>query len=176
MSVVSDLAKESGGPDVRARRPLRLLNDFGDDPRADRTAALADREPKTLVHGDRLDQLDLHLDVVAWHDHLGALGQPSHAGDIGRAEVELRPVAREERGVTTTLLLLEDVDLGLELGVRSDRAGLAQHLATLDLVPLGAAEQAADVIAGPALVEDLLEHLHAGYHRGGGRADAHDLD
>ncbi len=81
---------------------------------------IANRRP--CVHGDRLDQLDLHLDVVARHDHLGALGQVGHAGDVGRAEVELRPVAREERRVTAALLLLEDVDLGLELGVRRDRA------------------------------------------------------
>src|ERR1700739_4945635 len=55
-----------------------------------------------------------------------ALGRLGHAGDVSRAEVELRPVAREERSVTSALLLLEDVDLGLELGVRGDRTGLAQ--------------------------------------------------
>src|SRR5437588_4049798 len=159
------------GPAARA-----LLDDFGDDPRADRAAALADREPQTLVHGDRLDQLDLHLDVVAGHDHLGALGQLGHAGDVGRAEIELRPVAREEWGVTATLLLLQDVYLGLELGVGRDRARLAEHLPALDLLALGAAQQAADVVAGAALVEDLLEHFDAGHHGLLGLADADDLD
>src|SRR6266496_4867904 len=75
---------------------LRLLDDLGDHARADRAAALADREAQALVHGDGLDQLDLHLDVVTRHDHLGALGQPSDAGDVRGAEVELRAVAREE--------------------------------------------------------------------------------
>src|SRR5438270_704820 len=135
------------GPAARA-----LLDDFGDDPRADRPAALADREPQTLVHGDRLDQLDLHLDVVTGHHHLGALGQLGYPGDVCRAEVELRPIAREERGVTTTLLLLQDVHLGLELGVRRNRAWLAEHLAALDVLALGPAQQAADVVAGAALV------------------------
>src|SRR6202008_999358 len=62
--------------------------------------------------------------------------------------------------------LLEAVDLGLELGVRRDRAGLAEHLSALDLLALGATQQAADVVAGLALVEDLAEHLDAGDDRG----------
>src|SRR6185312_10624327 len=168
--------KKGGGPDDRARRPLQLLNDFGDDPGADRTAALADRKPQTLIHGDRLDQLDLHLDVVAGHDHLGALGQIGHAGDVSRAEVELRPITGEERGVTPALLLLQDVDLGVELGMRRDRTGLAQHLPALDLVPLGTTQQTTDVVAGAALVEDLLEHLDARHDGRRAVLDPDDLD
>ena len=56
------------------------------------------------------------------------------------------------------------------------RAGLAQHLAALDLFLLRAPEQGADVVAGLALVEELAEHLDAG---AGGllrRPDADDLD
>src|SRR6516162_10384274 len=135
-----------------------LLDDLADHARADRTTALADGETQTLVHGDRLDQFDLHLNVVAGHDHLDALGQLRHPGDVGGAEVELRPVASEEGGVAAALLLLEHVDLGLELGVRRDRARLANNLATLDLLALGAAQQTAHVVAGAALVEDLAKH------------------
>src|SRR5664280_1438885 len=87
-----------------------LLDDLADHARADRAAALSDGETQPLVHGDRLDQLDLHLDVVAGHDHLDAVGQLGHPGDVSCAEVELRPVAGEEGGVTATLLLLQDVD------------------------------------------------------------------
>src|SRR5918999_2382949 len=114
---------------------LLLLDDLRHHTRADGTAALADREAQALVHGDRLDQLDRHLDVVARHDHLRALGQVGHAGDVGGAEVELRPVAVEERGVAAALFLLPAVHLGLGLGVRGDRPRLAQHLAALDLLP-----------------------------------------
>src|SRR6185436_16396236 len=53
----------------------RLLDDLGDDPRADGPATLADGEAQALVHGDRLDQLDRHLNVVARHHHLGPLGE-----------------------------------------------------------------------------------------------------
>ena len=66
------------------------------------------------------------LDVVAGHEHLGAAGKLDAAGHVRRAEVELRPVAGEERRVTAALFLGQDVDLGLELRVRRDRAGLAR--------------------------------------------------
>src|SRR4051812_22359406 len=141
-----------------------LLDDLGDDSRADGAATLADGEPQALVHGDRLNQLDRHLDVVSRHNHLGPLGEVRDAGHVGGAEVELRPVAREERRVTTTLLLFQAVDLGFELRVRCDRAWLAENLATLDLLALGPAKQGADVVAGLPLVEELAKHLDSGDH------------
>src|SRR5215213_757951 len=67
--------------DPRVRGPLPwsyrmwLLDDFGDDAGADGAAALANREAQAGIHGDRLDQLDGHLDVVTGHHHLRALGQ-----------------------------------------------------------------------------------------------------
>ena len=80
--------------------------------------------------------VDLHRDVVARHHHLGAFRQRHHAGHVGGAEVELRTVVGEERRVAAALLLGQDVGLGLELGVRLDRARLAQHLAALDVLAL----------------------------------------
>ena len=68
--------------------------------------------------------------------------------------------------MAAALFLLEDVHLGLELGVRGDRARLAENLPALDLLALDAAQQAADVVAGAPLVEDLAEHLDAGDDRG----------
>ena len=143
---------------------------------ADGPATLADGEALADLEGDRGDQLDGHLDVVAGHDHLGPVGQADRAGDVGGAQVELRPVAVVERGVPAALLLGQDVDLGVELGVRLDRAGLGQDLAALDVLALDAAQEAADVVAGPALVEQLLEHLDAGDDDLAGRPDADDLD
>ena len=55
-------------------------------------------------------------------------------GDVGGAEVELWTVVREEWRVTAAFILGQYVDLGLELGVWGDAAGLGKHLATLDLV------------------------------------------
>ena len=54
--------------------------------------------------------------------------------------------------------------------------GLGQHLAALDLLALDAAQQTADVVAGLALVEQLLEHLDAGDHDLARVLDADELD
>src|SRR5918994_280964 len=76
-----------------------LLEDFDDAAGADGSATLADGEAQAFGHGDRLDQLDLHLGVVARHGHLGPLRQAHLTGDIGGPEVELGPIVVEERGV-----------------------------------------------------------------------------
>ena len=78
--------------------------------------------------------------------------------------------------MAAALLLGQHVDLRGELGVRLDGAGLGEHLAALDLVALDAAQQAADVVAGLALVEQLLEHLDAGDDDLAGGLDADQLD
>ncbi len=99
------------------------------------------------------------------------------ARHVRRAEVELRPVAVEERRVAPALVLREHVDLGLEVRVRRDRAGLRQHLAALDLLALRAAQQCAGVVAGLREVEGLVEHLEARDDRLLDlRMDADDLD
>src|SRR6185312_12075439 len=64
----------------------------------------------------------------------------------------------------------------LELRVRLHRAGLAEHLAALDFLALGAAQQATDVVASLALIEQLAEHFDAGDNGLGRRLNANDLD
>src|SRR5262249_28673467 len=60
-------------------------------------AAFADREPQTLLHGPRRDQLDRQSHVVARHHHLRATRQLRHSRHVRRAEVELRTIPLEER-------------------------------------------------------------------------------
>src|SRR6476469_7818510 len=139
-----------------------LLDDACDDAGTDGAAAFADRETQLLFHRDRHDQVHFHRDVVARHHHLGAFRQMHDTGHVGGAEVELRTVVGEERGVAAALFLGEDVGLSLELGVRLDRTRLAQHLAALDVLALGTAKQRTDVVAGLALIEQLAEHFDAG--------------
>ncbi|MPM25129.1 hypothetical protein SDC9_71619 [bioreactor metagenome] len=153
------------------------LDDLGDVAGADGAATLADGELQALFQGDRVDQLHLHVGVVTGHDHVDTLRQLDGAGDVGGAEVELRGVVREERLVTATLVLVQDVDAALELGVRGDRARLADDHAALHVFLLGATQQQADVLTGLALVEQLAEHLDTGDRGGlGGVVDADDLD
>src|SRR5438309_9208041 len=118
------------------------------DARADGVAAFADGEAQALFEGDGRAQGHLEGDVVPGDDHLAALGELGLAGDVGGAHVELGPVAREEGGVPAALLLGEDVDLGVELGVRLDAGGLGHDLTALDVVALQAAQQEADVVPG----------------------------
>src|SRR6476660_4383307 len=153
-----------------------LLDDADDGAGADRSATLADGEALADLDGDGGDQLDAHLDVVAGHDHLGPVGQADGPGHVGRAQVELRAVAVVERGVPAALLLGQDVDLRAELGVRLDRARLGQDLAALDLLALDAADVAADLVAGLALVEQLLEPRGAGHDDLAGRFYPDQLD
>src|SRR5580704_509187 len=96
--------------------PAVLLDDLRNPTGADGPAALADSEAQALLHGDRLDQVDLHLGVVAGQHHLGALRQVHHAGYVRGTEVELRAVVVEERRVPAALVLRQDVDLRVELG------------------------------------------------------------
>src|SRR4029079_12545127 len=99
------------------------------------------------------------------------------AGHVGGTEVELRAVVVEERRVTAALLLRQDVDARVEVGVRGRRAGLDHDHAALDVLALGTAKQQTDVLTGLALVEQLAEHRDAGH--GAllrALADADDLD
>src|SRR5262245_15208470 len=142
-----------------------LLDDLRDPAGADGAATLADRELEALLHRDRLDQLDGHRGVVTRHDHLRAFLERDDAGDVGRPEVELRTVVLEERRVPPALLLGEDVDRRLELGVRGVGARLHHDHAALDVLALHSTKQQADVLTGARLVEDLAEHLDGGAGR-----------
>src|SRR5436190_17215308 len=142
----------------------------------DGPATLADGEALADLEGDRGDQLDAHLDVVAGHDHLGPVGQADRARHVRRPEVELRPVAVVEGRVAATFLLGQDVDLRLEFRVGRDAAVLREDLAALDLLALDAAEERADVVPGLTGVERLAEHLDAGHDNLARRMDPDELD
>ncbi|SPW32011.1 Uncharacterised protein [Edwardsiella tarda] len=75
----------------------RLLDNFSNNARTNGTAAFADCEAQTVVHGDRVDQGNNHLDVVARHYHLYAFRQFDGTSHVSSTEVELRTVAFEER-------------------------------------------------------------------------------
>src|ERR1035438_5681638 len=152
-----------------------LLNDLGHRTGAHRAAAFANREAQAFVHSDRRDQFHLQLHVVARHHHLRAFRQLRHARHVRRAEVELRPVALEERSVTSALFLAQDVDFALENGVPGDRARLGDDLPALHFVLFHAAEQQADVIARHARIQQLLEHFDAGHDRLARIAEADDF-
>ena len=68
------------------KHPLFYVNlvlvDGDDDAGANSTTTFADSEAEVLLDGDRGDQLDLHVDVIARHAHLNAFGQRDDAGNV----------------------------------------------------------------------------------------------
>ena len=100
-----------------AYQSKKLLLDLGNNAGTDGVAALADSETQALFHSNGGDQLNVHINVVAGHAHLSALGQGDDAGNVGGTEVELRTIVVEERGMTTAFFLLQDVDVTIKSGV-----------------------------------------------------------
>src|ERR1700722_17675791 len=153
-----------------------LLENLRHHTRADGTAAFANGEAQALFHRDRVNQAHHHFDVVARHHHLHALGQLAGTRHVRGAEVELRTVTLEERGVPSAFFLAQHVDFGFEVGVRGDTSWFTQNLATFHFVALGAAQEDTDVVAGTSFVQQLAEHLHTRADGLDRRLDAHDLD
>src|SRR5688572_15107632 len=104
-----------------------LFDDLRDHARAHGLAALADGKAQALLHGDGRDQGHHHLHVVPGHHHLGALGQLHQAGHVGGAEVKLRPVVVEERGVASTFFFTQYIDFTFKLRMGRNAPGLGQH-------------------------------------------------
>ena len=143
---------------------------------ADGAAAFTDSEAHLLFESDGSDELDGDFDVVARHDHLNALGELNVARNVGRTDVELRTIALHERGVTAALVLREDVNLALELRVRSDGTGLGENLTAGNFFLLRTTEEAADVVTGLTLLEELAEHFNARASGLGGRLETDDFN
>ena len=66
-------------------------------------------------------------DVVTRHHHFNSIRQLHRAGHVRRTEVKLRTVVSEERRMTATFFLAQDVDFRLELLVRSDACPVSQQ-------------------------------------------------
>src|SRR5690625_4441085 len=115
-----------------------------------------------------VNQGNVHLNVIARHYHLNAIGQLTGAGNVSGTEVGLRTIALKERSVTTTFVFGQNVHFRLELNVRLNRAGLNQNLATLNFVTLGTTQKNTNVLTRTAFVEQLAEHFHTGTYGLGG--------
>ena len=139
--------------------------------------AFADGEAETLFHGDRADELDSHLDVVARHDHFNTFRQFDRARNVRRTEVELRTIALEERGVTAAFFLRQDVDFALEVGVRGVIVpGLARTWPRSTSSRFVPRRKDTDVVTGFAFVQELAEHFDARAGRLRRRLDTDDFD
>src|ERR1700723_3219892 len=154
---------------------LPLLDDFADGAGAYRTAALADGKTQALLHGHWSMQFNFQLHVVPRHHHLGAFGQLRRAGHVRGAEVKLRAVTIEKRGVTAALFLAQNVNLALELGVRGNGSRLGQHHAALHVFLGNTTQQQTRVVSGKSFIQLLFEHFDAGDHGLAGLPETDDL-
>ena len=131
----------------------KLFNDGNNSTGTYGTAALADSETKALLHSYGMNQLYSHLYVVARHAHLSSSRKLAYAGNVSCSEVELRTVVVEERSVTTTLVLGQNVHLSGELVMALYGTGFNKALTSLDLVSLNATKKSTDVITSLSLVK-----------------------
>src|SRR5690349_21206858 len=92
---------------IRLRCAALLVENLGDNAGAYGQTTLADSELGTFFERHRIDELDFEVHVVTRHNHFDARGQLNGAGDVHRADVELRAVAGEERLMAATLVLAQ---------------------------------------------------------------------
>ncbi len=97
-----------------------LLGNLGYYTGADGASAFANSKAQTLFHGNRGKQLHFESNCVARHYHFFVGRKFNFAGDVSRAEVELRLVTLEEGGVAATFFFGKHVDFSVKLGVRSN--------------------------------------------------------
>src|SRR5262245_42471978 len=93
---------------------LTSLSDTSDDTRADSPPSFANREVSADVDGDRLVEFDEHDGMIAGHHHFVIVRQIDLTGDLGRLEKELRLVTSEERSVSASLVLAQNVNVSFE--------------------------------------------------------------
>ena len=66
--------------------------------------------------------------------------------------------------MTSTLFLLQDVDLGLELLVRSYGVRFSYNHTSLEFLLVDTSKEKTNVVTSFTLVEELAEHLNTGYN------------
>src|SRR5262249_24818399 len=125
---------------------------------------------------DGLQKLACDGDIISRHHHLHSLGKVHGPRHVRGSEIELGTVTREERGVPSTLFLGENIDLRLELGVRSDRSRFTDDLSSLDVLPLNTTEEKSGVIPSHHKIALLAELLGIGADRASGGSETYDLD
>src|SRR4026209_1937834 len=152
-----------------------LFDNFGDDTGTDGETTFADGELGTLLKRHRHDQLHRQVHIVSRHHHLHTFRQGDVARHIHRADVELRSITTEECLVPPTLFLLQHIHLRQELLVRRDTARFHQHLPTLHILPLDAAQQNASIVTCHHFIQFLVEHFRARDDRGLRVTQTHDF-
>ncbi|CAB4918035.1 unannotated protein [freshwater metagenome] len=107
-----------------------------------------------------MDEFNSHLGVITRDTHFRARRKRDLTSHIGRTEIELRTVVREERLMTAAFFLGQNIGLSFELGMRSDRTRLSEHLTTLNFFLLRSTKKRTNVVSSATLIEKLAEHFN----------------
>ena len=99
-----------------------LLTDFCNHSCADGPATFTNSELQPIIHGDRRDQLDLYVNVIARHNHFSAFRQLNDSRHVRRAEKELRPITIEKRCMPAAFFFGQNVSFSVEFSVRRNAA------------------------------------------------------
>src|SRR5262249_54856869 len=155
--------------------PSDLLHNLGDGSCAHRVAAFADREPQSLLHCHRRDQLDRQAYVVTRHDHLRPCRQLRYPRHVRGSQIKLRPVALDERRMPPPLCLRHSVACAFHFGWRGTPPPFAPPPPPLPFSLTHPAQHHPSTPPRHTFVQLLLEHLDAGHHRLARLAKPYDL-
>ena len=156
----------------------RLLDDLRHHAGADGAAAFADREAQAFFHRDRDGSSVTTILMLSPGITISTPSGSSHrTGHVGRAEVELRTVALEERRVTAALVLAEartprprtSVCGVIEPGLHSTWP----RSTSSRLVPRSSRPALSPAWPWSSSLRNISTPVHRGLHR---RTDADDLD
>src|SRR6266404_4828752 len=176
MAGQAGLEPATTGFGVRRSSQLELLINFCDNTRAHSPTAFTNREVETLIHRHGRDQFDFYVDIISGHDHLGPFWQLHNARNIRSTEIELGTITIEERRVTPTFLLGENIRLRIEFRVRCYASRFRQYLSSLHFFTFCAAQKYTDIVTRLPFVQELTEHLHTGRDGFLSLPEADDLD
>src|SRR3989344_5471104 len=122
-------------------RLLRLSYDFCNNTSTNSLASFSDGETSVVFKRDRSNEFDFEGNGVSRHNHFNAFIQGHISRNISRSDVELGLVAGEERCVSSTFLLLQNVDFCSKLCMRSHGLRLCKNLSSVNLFFLCASKE-----------------------------------
>src|SRR5690625_497569 len=129
------------------------------------TATFANSKVKPFLHSNRSNQFYIQGYIITGHYHFYAIGKRNFTGNVGSTEVKLRTVIIKERGMTTTFVFIQHINLTFKFCMRSNGFGFGYNHSTANVFLLNTSQQQAGVISSLTFVKDLLKHLYAGNSR-----------
>src|SRR4030042_418492 len=85
----------------------------------------------------------------------------NRTGNIGRSEIKLRPIAREEWCMTAAFFFCQNIDFGMKLRMRSYGTRRCNNLPSSKILLFHASQKHPNIITCQTFVKRFVEHLYA---------------